>query len=132
MIQGIHHINFIVRDLDAAIKRWEHILGMAVTSRDALESRGVELARFRLAGTWIVLVHPVRAGTEPARFLETHGEGFFLMSLQTESLAGEIDRIGASMTRGEQRSGLDDWQVIDLDVDQTLGAQLQLVATESN
>ena len=132
MIQGIHHINFIVRNLDAAIDRWERILGTAVTSRESLEARGVELARFKLADTWIVLVQPVRSGTVPARFLETHGEGFFLMSLEADSLADEIDRLGASMFSGEQRTGLDDWRVIDLDIDQTFGAQLQLVATSAN
>lgn len=130
MVKGIHHINFIVRDLDAAITRWEHILGMSVTSRDVLDQRGVELARFKLRDIWIILVQPVRPDTVPARYLETHGEGFFLMSLETDSLDAEIERLGDSMFTDQERQGLDDWRVIDLVADQTFGAQLQFVTTK--
>ncbi len=63
MVDRIHHINFIVRDLETAISSYERILGMAVTSRDELSERGVALARFKLADTWLVLVQPVRPGT---------------------------------------------------------------------
>lgn len=131
MIQGIHHINFIVRDLDAAIERWEHILGTTVTARDHLEARGIDSARFKLGDTWVVLVQPVRPGTVPARHLEEHGEGFFLMSLEVNALSDEVDRLGASLFDGSERQGIEDWRVIDLDVDQTFGAQLQLVATDN-
>ena len=131
MIQGIHHINFIVRDLDAAIERWEHILGTTVTARDHLEARGIDSARFKLGDTWVVLVQPVRPGTVPARHLEEHGEGFFLMSLEVNALSDEVDRLGVSLFAGSERQGIEDWRVIDLDVDQTFGAQLQLVATDN-
>ncbi len=131
MIQGIHHINFIVRDLEAAIDRWECILGTAVTARDHLEGRGIDSARFKLGDTWVVLIQPVRPGTVPARHLEEHGEGFFLMSLEVNALSDEVDRLGASLFAGSERQGIEDWRVIDLDVDQTFGAQLQLVATDN-
>ena len=126
MVQRIHHINFLVRDLDAAVASYERILGMPVTSRDHLDERGVAIARFRLADTWIVLVQPVRPGTVPARHLEDHGEGFFLMSLEVDSLTEEIDRLGAPMFAGSERSGLDDWRIIDIGADRTFGAQLQM------
>ena len=129
MVRRIHHINFIVRDLEAAISSYEEILGMAVTSRDRLEERGVEVARFRLAESWLILVQPVRPGTAPARHLESHGEGFFLMSLEVDSLVAEKERLGAQMYSGTERSGLDDWRVIDMKIDKTFGAQLQLVET---
>lgn len=130
MINGIHHINFIVRDLETAIVTWEKILGIPVTSRDTLEQRGVELGRFRLRDTWIILVQPVRPDTAPARYLDKHGEGFFLMSLETDSLEAEIARLDDALFIGGERLGIDDWRVIDLAADQTFGAQLQFVTTE--
>ena len=48
MARRVHHINFIVRDLEAAIMRYEQILNMPVTLRDHLDERGVDTARFKL------------------------------------------------------------------------------------
>ena len=129
MVQRIHHVNFLVRDLDAAIARYERILNMPVTSRDQLEERGVAIARFLLGDAWLILVQPVRPDTVPARHLEAHGEGFFLLSFAVDDLDAEIDRLGATMFDGPKRRGLDDWQVIDIDAAQTFDAQLQLVTS---
>ena len=128
MVQGIHHINFIVRDLEAAIPLWERILDRPVDSRDRLEGRGVDIARFDLGGTWIVLVQPTGPGA-PADFLEANGEGFFLMALGVRSLEAETARLSAAMLNGDVRAGLDDWLVQDLDMTRTFGAQLQFAAT---
>ena len=126
MVNGVHHINFIVRDLEAAVLAWERILDRGVDKRDRLDSRGVDIARFDLGGTWIVLVQPTGPGA-PADYLEANGEGFFLMSLSVESLDDEIRRLGRELLQGEVRSGVDDWLVQDLALSQTFGAQLQLV-----
>lgn len=127
MIRRIHHINFIVRDLLVAIPVWERVLGQVVTSRDRLDERGVDIARFDLGQTWIVLVQPTRAGTVPAKQLERHGEGFFLVSFETDSLQAEIERLGEAMFDGPERGGLDDWRVRDVGVAEMFGAQVQLV-----
>ena len=132
MVQGIHHVNFIVRDLDAAIPIYEKIFGIPVTARDHLESRGIDSARFRIGSSWFVLVQPVRPGTVPARHLEEHGEGFFLMSLDVDSLSEEVDRLGADTFSGRERSGIEGWRVIDLDAGRTFGAQLQMCATATD
>ena len=66
MAENIHHINFLVRDLESAVTTWEQILNTPVTARDRLESRGIESARFRIGETWLVLVQPVRPDTVPA------------------------------------------------------------------
>lgn len=125
MQDRIHHINFIVRDLDAAVPAWEQVLGMPVSARDHLEQRGVDIARFRLGSAWLVLVQPVRPDTSPARYLDAHGEGFFLISFGVDSLDAERDRLGEDWFDGPVRKGLDDWQIRDLDVAQTFGALVQ-------
>ena len=62
MVRKIHHINFIVRDLAAAVPVYERILGQPVTRRDHLSDRGVDIARFELGDTWLILVQPVKQG----------------------------------------------------------------------
>ena len=126
MVQGIHHINFIVRDLTVAIPTWERILDRPVTRRDRLEQRNVELANFDVDGIRVVLVQPTGPGV-PADHLAAHGEGFFLLSFGVDSLDAECARLGAAMLSGAARSGLDNWTVQDLRTELTGGAQLQLV-----
>ena len=125
-MSGIHHINFIVRDLEAAVPIWERLLNQPVTSRDRLDGRGVEIARFRLGPTWLVLVCPTEPDTVPARFLAEYGEGFFLMSLGVDNLDDAIARLGEDWFDGPTRTGLDDWQIRDVDIALTFGAQIQL------
>ena len=125
MVKKIHHINFIVRDLDAAIPAYEKILGMPVSRRDRLKQRGVRAARFLVGGTWIVLDQRTRPDSEPGQYLADRGEGFFLMSLQVDSLATGVSAIGSALADGPERAGADDWRVVDLRRDRTFGAQLQ-------
>jgi len=129
MIHSVHHLNFVVRDLAVAVPVWERILGRSCDARDRLDGRNVDIARFALAGVWIVLVQPTGPGV-PADFLAARGEGFFLLSLGAESLEAEIDRLGGEMLDGDARVGLDDWRVQDLDIKRTFGAQLQLVGID--
>jgi methylmalonyl-CoA/ethylmalonyl-CoA epimerase len=124
MVRKIHHINFIVRDLEAAVPVYERILGQPVTRRDHLSGRGVDIARFELGDTWLILVQPVKQGTEPARFLDEHGEGFFLLSFDVESVADAAQTSGVP-PQGPSRDGLDDWHIQDLDLTATFGAQIQ-------
>ena len=121
----IHHINFIVHDLDAAVPVWERLLDMPVTARDRLEQRGVRTARFRVGALWLVLVQPVRPDSAPGRFLAEHGEGFFLLSLASADLDAEAQRIGEDWFDGPVRNGLDGWQVRDIDPRRSLGALVQ-------
>jgi len=125
MAHSIHHLNFIVRDLETAIPAWERILGRTVARRDELKERGVIAARFRLGDSWLVLVQPTRDDSVPGRFLAAHGEGFFLLSLGVESLVGEVDRLGDGAFSGPVREGADGWQVRDLKTALVGGLQLQ-------
>ena len=125
-VRGIHHINFLVRNLDAAIERYEMLLGIEVTARESLPQRGVDTARFRVGETWLVLVQPTASGI-PAQHLEQHGEGFFLLSLEVDDLDGSSAALqGTALAPGAIRDGLDEWRIADLDAAETFNAQLQL------
>jgi methylmalonyl-CoA/ethylmalonyl-CoA epimerase len=128
MVNGIHHVNFLVRDLDEAVGRYRALLGLGEPVLDTLPGRGVLTARFRLGPSWLVLVQPVDPEGEPARHLAEHGEGFFLLSLGVDDLdaaAARVDTAGGRLD-GPPRVGLEGWQVRDLDPALTFGARLQL------
>lgn len=98
---SIHHINFIVRDLDAACARFEKELGLKPFEVVDHAARGAKVARSRVGESWLVLVAPYDAQSVPGRYLAAHGEGFFLLSLGVDWL-------------DEPRAGILDWQVQDL------------------
>jgi len=128
MIRGVHHINFLVRDLDSAIARHERLLGVRIERIDELPERGVRVARFRAGETWIALVQPVAEG-EPMRQLRERGEGFFLVSYSVddvETAAARVRSAGGRTTSAAPRRGLDRWKVIDIDPSGLDGIAVQL------
>lgn len=133
MIRGVHHVNFLVRDLDDAVERHERLLGVTFEPVDELPERGVRIARFRAGDTWIALVQPVADG-EPMRHLARHGEGFFLLAFEVadvEAAAAAVRRAGGHTTSAWPRTGLDGWRVIDVDPQDTGGVILQLCEDQS-
>jgi len=129
MINGIHHINFLVRDLEVGVAHYQQLLGVSEVFYGDLAGREVRTARFRIGDVWWVLVQPTTTDSVAARHLEQHREGFFLISLGVGSLGdamAEVKSAGGEFASQEPRQGLADWQVIDLDAEQFFGAQIQL------
>lgn len=131
MIQAIHHINILVRDIDESLKRYCHILGDSTPIREDLPARGATTARFKVGDTWLVLVQPIGDGV-PAQTLAARGEGVFLLSFGVTDLDIATQGLGEGGIRaaGVPRSGLADWRVLDLEPETQPGLTLQL-CTES-
>jgi len=125
MLEGIHHINFLVADLDAAILRYKDLFDIDAMTIEALPERGVRTARFELSGVWIVLVQPVDEQSEPMRHLREHGEGLYLVSFAVENLDSATENLAAKSAINKatkSREGLKGWRVIDLEPDAVFGA----------
>ncbi len=128
MLKNVHHINLLVRDLDAAVAQYRSVLGIDRFEREALPGRGALTARFRIGDTWIVLVQPVDPEGVPGRHLAQHGEGLFLLSLGVDSLDAAREGVvagGGAVDGAGPRGGLDGWRVLDLDPGCLAGAPLQ-------
>ncbi len=128
MLQKIHHIDFVVRDLGSAVAAYRRLFGVEPLPRERLDGRGVELVRFQLGETWLILVQPVRQDSPVMEFLERHGEGFFHIAYQVASVdeaARELD--GRGVRRHEIRRGVEGWKLLDLETAETCGVMTQLV-----
>ncbi len=113
----IHHINFIVRDLDEAVAHYERTLAVDPFVIVDHSLRGARVARTQVGECWLVLVCPYDAESVPGRFLAEHGEGFFLLSLGVEDLAQTIEELesdGVECTDTKARAGILDWLVSDI------------------
>lgn len=129
LFKSVHHINFIVADLDAAVQNYERILGLGPFEIENLEQRGVRTARVRVGDVWIVLVSPQRTDSDVGRYLQRHGEGFFLLSFGVDDLGQALDeltrRAGAT-AHSDIRQGLSGWRVADLETQDRLGVAFHL------
>ena len=112
----IHHINFVVRDLEEAIPRFEETLQLAPFEVVDHVPRRAHVARSKLGDSWLVLVAPYDMNSVPGRHLEEHGEGFFLLSLAVDD-------------EHKWREGILDWKVCDRG--ELYGARFQ-VTRDSN
>ena len=129
MLKRVHHINFLVTDLDKAVERYKDLFGLKSLEIEMLPERGVVTARFDLNGVWIVLVQPVDDQSEPARVLRQQGEGVFLISFGVDDLEDARKKLlvkGAISDSATARDGLLSWRVIDLDPESVFGAPIQL------
>jgi methylmalonyl-CoA/ethylmalonyl-CoA epimerase len=130
VIKRIHHINFLVRDLDKALQRYRVLFGEPACEPEVLPQRGVKLARFKVGETWLILVQPVDSEGIPAQHLKKHGEGFFLISCQVDDVRKAADVVtsqGIKVMDRQPRQGLDDWKIMDLSRDDLFGADFQLL-----
>ncbi|MEM9302108.1 MAG: VOC family protein [Pseudomonadota bacterium] len=125
----VHHINFLVRDVEAAAARFAGALGLDFGALESLPSRGVVLRRARAGATWIVLVQPVDSTGLPAEMLATQGEGVMLVSFAVDGLEAALERAEAAGAhrQGDIRGGLDHWRVADLCPVTLFGVPVQLV-----
>ncbi len=129
MLKRVHHINFLVADLDKSIERYKELFELESVEIEMLPERGVATARFGLDGVWIVLVQPVDDASEPARILREQGEGVFLISFAVDDLEdarGKLVARGAISRSAMARDGLLNWRVIDLNPEAVFGAPVQL------
>ena len=123
----IHHINFVVHDLEEAMARFERALGVDPFQVIDYQPRGARVARTRVGESWFVLVSPYDPASVPGRYLADHGEGFFLVSLGYEDIVQQLERLeseGIAAIDMAPRDGILDWRVAD--IGDLHGAKMQL------
>jgi methylmalonyl-CoA/ethylmalonyl-CoA epimerase len=133
VLNCIHHINFIVADIETAVEAYQSTLGLGPFEYEDLPERGVSTARARVGDVWIVLVSPHGEDSVAGRHLRDHGEGFFLMSFGVDNLnqaLTELAQRGALPTDGSARPGILDWRVADLATEDSLGVRFHLTQVD--
>ncbi len=133
VLNSVHHINFIVADIDTAVEAYQNMLGLGPFEYEELPERGVSTARARVGDAWIVLVSPQGEDSIAGRHLKDHGEGFFLMSFGVDDLdqaSAELAQRGAMPIDSSARSGILGWRVADLETEDSLGVRFHLTQVD--
>ncbi len=88
LVQQVRQIAFLVRDLDRAVARWEALFDLETTNRFHISHGDLNAAILPLgrSGTFIEIAEPASPDSSAARYLETNGEGMYLLIFQTPDL----------------------------------------------
>lgn len=76
-----------VRDLDAAAKRFKELFDAPMVKNEVHPEEHVKWVWFDLGGVFIELISPTSPESQVAKFLDRHGEGFFLLGLRVNDIA---------------------------------------------
>ncbi|HUZ11567.1 MAG TPA: VOC family protein [Caulobacteraceae bacterium] len=86
MFKGLDHVVVAVKDLDAAVGRYEAILGAKASERREAAAAGMKMAFFQMGDSFIELVSNLGEEGPIARRLAERGEGVHLVALKVDDL----------------------------------------------
>ena len=86
MFQGVDHVVIAVKDLDAAVGRYESIYGAAPSDRAEAPAAGMKMAFFRFGDSYIELVSAVGDQGPIAKRLADLGEGVHLVAMRVDDI----------------------------------------------
>jgi len=90
-VKKIDHFCIAVKDLDAARKVWEPILGKSSPDDCYLdESEMIRVARYWLAGVGFELMESTSGDGPVAKWIEKNGEGVMLIGLNVENTRAAV------------------------------------------
>jgi methylmalonyl-CoA epimerase len=86
MIKGVDHVVVAVKDLDAAVGRYEDIFGAKVSDRSENAAAGMAMAFFRFGDSYIELVSNLGETGPIHQRLEQRGEGVHIVAMAVDDL----------------------------------------------
>ncbi len=93
-VTRVDHIGIAVRDLEQAMAAWQPVLEKeAPDERYEDRVEGIRVARYYVGEVGIELIQSVTADGEVARFIDRHGEGVMLVSLNVDGVRAALARL---------------------------------------
>jgi methylmalonyl-CoA/ethylmalonyl-CoA epimerase len=105
----IHHVAYVVADIDAALGRLGPAFGLSAGVREVMEDQGVEAVLCGPPGGAVELIRPLDPEAPIARFLESRGEGFHHVAFEVDDLEAALRHLrarGAELIDERPRAGL--------------------------
>jgi len=93
VLGDVIELSVVVKDLEAAIKRFETLFNLKVYQRGESEEFGFRNAILPLGKGHIELMQPTDPTKAVARFLETHGEGVYLVGFDVEDIPDKVKEL---------------------------------------
>ena len=128
-MKKIEHLGIAVKDLGAANRTYEALLGTSSYKEEAVESEGVVTSFFKVGDSKIELL----ASTDPegpiAKFIEKRGEGIHHIAFEVEDIKAEMKRLAAegfTILNEEPKPGADNKLICFVHPKSTNGVLIEL------
>jgi len=93
-INKIDHLCIAVKDLAAARKQWEPLLGKDKPDDEYVdEPEKIHVARYWIGDVGFELMESTTPDGDVAKFIEKNGEGFMLIGFNVDKTADSIDEL---------------------------------------
>ena len=129
----IHHVGYVVADLDVALARMAASFDLEVTVREVMDAQGVEaLMAAGRGGGAIELIRPLDPDGAIARFMASRGEGFHHVAFavpDVDAALADLRGRGAELIDEAGRRGLGGHVVAFVHPRSSLGVLTELVQT---
>jgi methylmalonyl-CoA epimerase len=86
MFKGVDHVVIAVKDIEAAVGRYETIYGTPVSDRNEAPAAGMAMAFFRFGDSYIELVSNIGDTGPIAKRLNDIGEGVHLVAMKVDDI----------------------------------------------
>ena len=86
MFKGVDHVVIAVKDIEAAVGRYEAIYGSPVSDRNESAPANMKMAFFRFGESYVELVTNINEGGPIHKRLTETGEGIHLMAMKVDDL----------------------------------------------
>lgn len=92
-VKKLDHVGIVVRDLDKAIKQYEHVLGLKLDCTEDYGDGLLKIAFFTLGDVLIELIQPLKEGSSAWDFLQERGEGIEHIAFEVNDIHAELKAI---------------------------------------
>jgi len=90
MFKGVDHVVIAVKDLDAAVGRYEAIYNTTVSDRSEAPAAGMAMAFFRFGDSYLELVSNTGDQGPIAKRLADLGEGVHLVAMKVDDIEATL------------------------------------------
>ncbi len=99
MFNGVDHVVIAVKDLDAAVGRYESIYNTNVSDRSESPAAGMTMAFFRFGDSYVELVSATGDTGPIAKRLADLGEGVHLVAMKVDDINKTLEDLRAKGIR---------------------------------
>jgi len=126
----LHHVAYVVADLDAALPLFVARFGLVEQIREVMPEQGVEATMLGAGGASVELITPLDPEGAIARFLDRRGEGLHHVAFgvpDIDAALAELARTGVELIDTRARRGLGGHRVAFIHPRSGAGALTELV-----
>ncbi|MGB9904670.1 MAG: methylmalonyl-CoA epimerase [Desulfotomaculales bacterium] len=129
MVKKIDHIGIAVKDLAAAVKFYEEVLGIKATATEVVEEQKVRVTFLPTGDSEVELLESTSPESPIARFIEKNGEGIQHIAFRVDNIEeklAELKNKGVRLIDEKPRYGAGGARIAFLHPKSTFGILIEL------